>query len=115
MMAIQTKFLGPTNFRGARVKAFTEYKGHAVTVSYDYGLGVEGEHDRAFLALASKREWFGIWVRGGSPDKAGYTYTCLASEHEGPNSHAKCENLWSLISNDGLALYVRNPKHEATR
>jgi hypothetical protein len=37
--AIVTKFLGPTDHRGSRIKATAE--AGSITVSWDHGLGVE--------------------------------------------------------------------------
>jgi len=61
--AITTKFLGPTNSRGARVKAVAE--AGSVTVNWDYSLGIEGNHTSAAKALAAKLEWDGVWFGGG--------------------------------------------------
>jgi hypothetical protein len=78
--AITTKFLGPTNNRGSRVKATCE--AGSVTVGWDYGAGngtglsdVEANHDRAALALIRKMGWDGSWVRGGM--RNGNVYVCI--------------------------------------
>ena len=55
MQAIVTKFIGPTNTRGARIKA-TAYAG-SITLSWDYALGTTGNHRAAALALADKFKW----------------------------------------------------------
>lgn len=52
-MIITTKFLGPTNFRPARVKA-TSRTGSSVIVNWDYELGTDGNHKRAASALLDK-------------------------------------------------------------
>ena len=52
-MAIQTKFLGPTNYRGDRIKATGMDTFHAdkrprtITVSYDYGTTMKQMHRKA--------------------------------------------------------------------
>ncbi len=51
--AIVTKFLGPTNTRGARVKA-TLPSGKSVTVSWDHGSRSEDNHREASIACAQK-------------------------------------------------------------
>lgn len=53
--AIVTKFLGPTNNRGSRVKA-SAFAG-SIIVSWDYSKGVDDNHYAAALALALKLEW----------------------------------------------------------
>lgn len=61
-MIISTKFLGPTNYRGARVKATLVGRGlrhdgpdFSVTVSYDYrsGSGAGGAHMVAAAAVVA--------------------------------------------------------------
>ena len=58
--AIETKYLGPTNFRGSRIKASardTFFSGHVdenpktLTIGYDYALNADGNHERAAMAL----------------------------------------------------------------
>ncbi len=71
MVAIQTKYLGPTNNRGSRIKAFTETK-ITLTVYWDHSLNVEQNHREAAMALAKKMEWSGHWVGGGTDN--GYSY-----------------------------------------
>lgn len=69
--AIVTRFLGPTNFRGARVKATAD--AGSITVSWDYALGISENHERAALALAAKMRWGDAWKGGGLPGK-GYAF-----------------------------------------
>lgn len=51
--AIATKFLGPTNTRGARVKA-TLYNGKSVTLKWDHALNGGENHYRAAAQCVSK-------------------------------------------------------------
>jgi hypothetical protein len=53
MIAIQTKYISPTNTRGSRIKAFTE-TGFTVTVPYDYSLNHEQVHFKAVKELVKK-------------------------------------------------------------
>lgn len=55
MQAIQTKFLGPTNSRGDRVKATCA--AGTITVSWEFGLGQEENHIEAAKALIAKLGW----------------------------------------------------------
>ena len=55
-MAIRTKFLGPTNYRGARIKAtamdtLSDERPISITVPYDYSASTEARHREAAEAL----------------------------------------------------------------
>ena len=45
MQAIETKFVGPTNHRSARIRVRCQAR--TMFVSWDHSLGVEGNHDAA--------------------------------------------------------------------
>lgn len=70
--AIITKYLGPTNFRGSRIKATCAAR--SITVSYDHALNLEKNHAWAAEALARKLGWAGRWSQGGMPDDTGYCF-----------------------------------------
>tara|TARA_R110000787_G_scaffold152064_4_gene265855 strand:- start:1590 stop:1913 length:324 start_codon:yes stop_codon:yes gene_type:complete len=59
-LSIQTKYLGPTNVRGARIKAFTldnnptTERPDSVTLSYDYALDGAKAHEPAMIELHNK-------------------------------------------------------------
>lgn len=76
MQAITTRFLGPTNFRGSRVKATCQ--AGSLTVSWDHALDSEANHDVAARMLAEKLGWiaphYGRLVGGGLPDGRGNCY-----------------------------------------
>lgn len=55
MQAIQTKFIGPTNTKGDRVKASCD--AGSITVPWDYSLGQEENHVAAAEALRAKLGW----------------------------------------------------------
>jgi len=77
-MAIQTKFLGPTNYRGDRIKAtgmdtfHSDERKRTVTVPYDYGATMEQMHRKAAELLLPQivsepdrvRLVAGAWERG---------------------------------------------------
>ncbi len=71
MVAILTKFIGATNSKGSRVKAFTE-SGLSVTVSWDHALNSQDNHAAAAKALCAKMDWHGTYVGGGT--KTGYAF-----------------------------------------
>jgi hypothetical protein len=74
--AITTKYLGPTNSRGSRVKA-TASAG-SVTLSWDHALDSDENHRAAALALAAKFGWDGEWIGGGL--EHGYAFVNVESE-----------------------------------
>lgn len=83
MQAIQTKFLGPTDRRGARYKATCE--AGSLTLECDYKLGSEANHVAVAHDLIAKLGWFhddkrgdryGDWFYGATPDGSGYTFVC---------------------------------------
>jgi hypothetical protein len=78
MQAIETKYIGPTDHRGARVKASAE--AGSVTVPWDHALSSEANHDAAARALILKYGWHGTWVRGGRADSKGNVYVCVKRE-----------------------------------
>ena len=79
MQAITTKYLGPTDYRGARIKATCQ--AGSVTVPFPYE---DSDHDAAARALIAKLGWGGQWVSGGLPDGRGDAYVCLPGQWDGP-------------------------------
>lgn len=73
MKAIRTKFFGPGNVKGSRYKASDE-DGNSVTLSTDFSLNSDGNHDRAALALCVKMGWAGVLYRGGLKDGNVYVF-----------------------------------------
>jgi hypothetical protein len=73
MQAITTKYLGPTNFRGSRIKASCE--AGSITLPYDYNEN-DGGHYGAAVALIKKLGWedHGRWYRGDT--STGNVYVC---------------------------------------
>lgn len=81
MIAIHTKYIGPTNSRGARIKAYTadwgDRKGFSATISYPYQLSFEACHFEAVKALVEKHklDWSLDNMRyGDSADGKGYVF-----------------------------------------
>lgn len=73
-IAIQTRYIGPTNFRGSRVKAYTE-SGRSITIQIAPEWSSEDAHREAALALCRKMDWHGDLIEGGT--KEGYVYVFL--------------------------------------
>lgn len=79
--AIVTKYLGPSNTRGSRIKA-TVYVG-SVTIAWNHALDAWGNHEQAAFALAFKMQWLGSeptteqfreqYAQGGLPG-SGYAF-----------------------------------------
>lgn len=92
--SITTRYLGPTNSRGSRIKATARkashgYPAQALAVPYGHG-STEEEHCRGAKALAEKLGWSGLWIGGGNIDENGYVFVNIAS----PES-------WGLIAASG--------------
>ena len=81
LQAIRTVFHGPTNHRGARIKA-TAAAG-SVTVHWDYAYDVEANHRIAACALREKLSWLtathGALV-GGQLADGSYVWVMLGRE-----------------------------------
>ena len=72
---ITTKYLGPTNSRGSRVKAIArnswgELRGASVTISWDHSLNSAENHAEAVRALADSLGWVGTWAMGHTEEGA---------------------------------------------
>ncbi|AKU93387.1 hypothetical protein AKJ09_00051 [Labilithrix luteola] len=76
--AITTKFFGPTNSRGARVKATAQ--AGSVTIEWDYAIDSDENHTRAAIALCTKYGWRGQLHGGGMPDGRGNAYVFEGTE-----------------------------------
>jgi len=66
MQAIITKYYGPTNSRGSRIRA-TAGAG-SVSIPVDNAGSIDWNHREAARALALKFDWTGIYTEGGLPD-----------------------------------------------
>jgi len=77
MQTIITKYLGPTNQRGSRIKASqsASYFGRpkSITIGWDYALSTEQNHRAAAMAFAAKMDWTGNWACGDN-GSAGYVF-----------------------------------------
>lgn len=77
MQAITTRFLGPTNHHGSRIKATCD--AGSITLPWDHSLNSEGNHDAAAKALIRKLGWLDTregWVRGWAG--GGYVYCAFS-------------------------------------
>lgn len=70
--AITTKYLEPTDHRGARIKATAE--AGTITVHWDHALDIAPNHIAAAFELAEMLGWEGEWLGGSTKD--GYVFVC---------------------------------------
>lgn len=81
--AIETKYLGPSNHRGARVVA-KAYAGR-VAIPWSYELDTDENHLKAATALANKYGWLNRGERligGGNAAGTGNVYVIVNAEGE---------------------------------
>ena len=67
MKAIKTKYHGPTNARGSRVKASDEDM-NSITIPWDHALDTTENHTKAAKVLCEKMDWHGELVMGSLKD-----------------------------------------------
>lgn len=79
--AITTKFIGPTNSKGSRIKATCQ--AGSITVPYTYETSIDGQHHKAALALAEKLGWTGQWAGGSNPNGTGNVYVLVGEFFDG--------------------------------
>jgi hypothetical protein len=74
---VQTKWLGPTNHKCARVRATNVSSGATVVVSWDHGLNVSENHIAAARALLTKcdQPQPDGFLMCGTKDQTGYILT----------------------------------------
>lgn len=83
--AIVTKYLGPTNHRGSRVKAIAD--AGEITIPWDDALDVAENHKKAATVLAWKFGWHEhhtfLRLEGGSmPQSSDYAYCFVLLQRE---------------------------------
>lgn len=71
MKTIETRYIGPSNYRGARISA-TDCGDHHVYVPYPQELSGAEAHWPAAQKLARQLGWKGTMIAGGT--KAGYVF-----------------------------------------
>lgn len=75
MIAIETKYSGPTNTRGSRIVAFT-CNGHRLSMHYDDGKNAEENHRYVAMQLMKKMAWDNYEIVTGGT-KTGYCHIML--------------------------------------
>lgn len=74
MKAIKTIYLGPTNTKGARIKA-TDGDTNSFIMNYTYELCVDQNHQIAARALCRKMKWTGKLIMGSFPNFNVHVFT----------------------------------------
>lgn len=76
-IAIFTRYLGPTNTKGSRVKATRG--GLSVTIPLDYASDLVERHKKAAWALMVKYGWNDrdVALAGETPDGKGYVFVAV--------------------------------------
>ncbi len=84
--AICTKYIGPTNHRGSRVKAFCE--AGEFTMPWDHELSVEENHCKAATYLLDRLVWDGNFHGGALPGNTGYVFvSCPHDDCKDSSNH----------------------------
>lgn len=92
MVAIHTKFIGPTNTRGNRYKAYTTKDRKTKTVSAAQNLDNEQNRNVAAIAYCKMMGWSGTLVHGGTDTRFVYVFLPrFAGEF-----HDSCESILEL-------------------
>jgi hypothetical protein len=75
--AIITKYLGPTNTRGSRIKA--RAAAGSITSHYHSELSSEANHTNAAIYFANEKGWLdkNTLVGGAMPDGTGYCFVLI--------------------------------------
>ena len=88
-LAIETRYLGPTDFKGSRVSASCRRDGeltYRAVISYDPGLGTLGAHHAAALAVLRKIEanndFFSFTLQAVTSTEKGYLFITEAHGRE---------------------------------
>jgi hypothetical protein len=81
--AISTKYFGPSNVNGSRVKA--QAAAGSITLHWDHSLNPEQNHVQAALALAEKLKWDGCYYAGATHNSSGYVFVCVDSHFSKDN------------------------------
>jgi hypothetical protein len=79
--AIETKYLAPTNHRGARIAAVTGGD-RRVVIPYDHALNVEQNHAAAAFWAATSMGWGGSWSGGSTRDGFCFVLTSTAGDFQ---------------------------------
>lgn len=86
--AIETRYAGPTNHRGARI--IVRAQAGRITVSWDHALDVDQNHLAAARAFAEKWGWEGRWRGGANAKGDGYVFVNVTRRAGGVEDYSAC-------------------------
>jgi hypothetical protein len=75
MQAIETKYFGPTNVKGSRIKA--ECAAGSVTIGYDHAINLEENHIAAARHLIAKLGWDALDLATGCLKSGNYCHVLI--------------------------------------
>lgn len=86
MPTITTKYLGPTDFKGARISVTADTWGSPtrMIVSYDYELSAVENHTKPAQQMAKRLGWSGVWQLADHPDRkrCGYVFVRIVEHYQ---------------------------------
>lgn len=80
-VAVRAKYLGPTNYRGSRIKVTrmdATPGDKSLTVGWDHALNIGENYAAAIRAYLEMMGWEGTWAMGGGTD--GYVAVMVSRE-----------------------------------
>ena len=109
--AITTRYLGPCNVLGSRVKASCE--AGSVTLTWNHALNTQKNHIAAAKALATKLEWYGYYVGGGMDHLShrGYAFVSITHAHERTDDEVTFDYDFAVIEAQSDGTYAHDAEH----
>ena len=81
--ALTTKYFGPSNVRGSRIRVKCQAK--TKFYDWDHAVGTAENHRNAARALLADLRWSGEWAPGGLPSEDGDVFVCVKRTHNPAN------------------------------
>jgi len=81
MYIITTKYLSPTNSRGARIKATVSHRDVSLTDALDYGLSTKQAHESVAMRLALSLDWRDYKFAVGDHGRGGYVFVPIVDDN----------------------------------
>lgn len=93
--SITTKYIGPTDHRGAKIKA-TSSSGLKAIFSYADELSIDDNHKMATVGLCRKLGWHGKLAVGGAPKGTGNVFVFVDADtfDVRPDKCSECKAPW---------------------
>lgn len=74
-MLVTTKYFGPTNHKGSRIKATAKRVSKSVTIPYPYELDAREAHQTALAELCTRNNWpLSEWITEPNENGTGYVF-----------------------------------------